>query len=892
MGGLAGSSVEAGHAVVPVPEAWTPFTRDWLETSIPARFAAMAGRHPTRIAIASPWGTLTYAELSAEVNRLAHAVDVVAHASSRTVVVLCEQRPSVVVAILGVLTAGRAYVPLDPAFPEQRLARSVDRSGADLIVADRSTIPLARRLAGPARQVIDVGDLPPADRSVPLPRPGPDDLAYLYFTSGSTGEPKGVFDNHRNVLHNVLRYTNSLGLHSGDRLTLLQRPAFSGAVSSLFGALLNGATSCLFDLNAEGPARLRHWLAEAEVSVYHSVPSIFRAIAPAGASYRAMRVVRLEGDRASRLDLELFARHFDERCVLVNGLGATECGLVRQFAFRRADPLPNTVPIGFPVADMTVRVADAQGLEVPVGQTGEIVVRSEYLALGYWDDPAATAVRFRPAGGALRDYRTGDRGRMRADGCLEHLGRVDLQPRIRGALVEVETLERALLAVAGVAQAAVAVRGAAGAERLVACVVPTPGTQLAPGALRAAAAAVVPPASVPDEVLVLDALPLGENGKVDLRRLSDAAPPAPPSRRARPRSALEILIAEVWADVLGCGPVACDDDFVALGGDSLAAADVLAELRSRLGLELPDALLADAPTVVALAAAIGRGEARATGPVVNWLHEDTDEAPLLLATGDILGTSGFAHRLARALARPRPLAAIAPFDPEREPTPATIEAMASVRLQQLAPSLPNRPCHVAGHCGAGGLLAYEIARQLELAGREVLSVVLIDTFPLLPPGSGEGAAAAGRRLADRALKLMPPLRRRVLRARRLPWVESHEVAQFSDSPRAAAFAAYFRARAVYEPGPLRAPLHLLWPVAERHHPPREAFVTGWRRVAPGIRLTDVPGDHASVVGVHLPALARAFDAVFGKAAPRAPAPSFPNHPVSACQSVRPRAARP
>lgn len=859
-----------GHSgvqgVVPLPAAFEAFPRDALAGSIPARFAEMVRRYSAHVAVRSAQGSLTYAELAAAADRVADAVHACARAPSRTVVVLCEQQPMLVVAILGVLSAARAYVPLDPTFPERRLARTIERSGADVIVADRATMALALRLAGPLRQVIDASDPPPASAASEMTCPGPGDLAYIYFTSGSTGEPKGVFDNHRNVLHNVMRYTNTLGLHAGDRMTLLQRPAFSGAVSSLFGALLNGGTSCLFDLNAEGPARLRGWLAEAGVTVYHSVPSIFRAIAAQAAEYRAMRVVRLEGDRVSRLDLELFARHFDERCVLVNGLGATECGLVRQFPFRRGDPVPDVVPIGYPVADMQVFVADEHGREVPAGTAGEIVVRSAYLALGYWDDPSTTATRFLPAPGPLCDHRTGDRGRLRADGCLEHLGRVDLHPRFRGAVVEVEAIERALLASVGVAQAAVAVQAPPGGpERLIACVVPVAGANASPGALRAAVAAEVPSASVPDEVIVLDALPIGENGKVDLRRLLEARESRPSDGWAEPRTPVEIEIAEIWAEVLGCAPVARDQDFRVLGGDSLAAAEVLAELRTRLGLDLPDSVLADAPTVAALAEAITRAAGHAVRPPVEWVQEGGTAPPLLFATGDILGTCRLAHRLARSLTGARRVVAISPFDPQREATPTTVEAMAALRLRQLWPSLPDRACHVAGYCSAGGLLAYEIARQIEALGRTVLAIVLIDTFPLLPPGTGAGPAAAARRFADRALRLIPPLRRQILRARRLPWVEANELVPFRTSPRSASYAAFFRARAVYEPGPVRAPVHVLWPVDERYHPPREAFVTGWRRVSPDVHVTPVPGDHATAVGMHMAALARALGAALDSA---------------------------
>lgn len=862
-----------GRNVVALPAGFEPFPRAALERSITERFASVVRRQPGRPAVLSPQGSLTFAGLAAAADRVSAAVHAHSRCAARTVVVLCEQRPTLVAAILGVLAAARCYVPLDPSFPERRLARTIERAEADLIVADAQTRPLALRLAGAGVQVIDADDLPPCGAPNGAP-PGPDDLAYIYFTSGSTGEPKGVYDSHRNVLHNVMRYTNSLGLHAGDRLTLLQRPAFSGAVSSLFGALLNGGASCLFDLDAEGPARLRDWLATAGVTVYHSVPSIFRVIAPAGPTLPALRVVRLEGDRATRLDLGLFTQYFGDGCVLVNGLGATECGLVRQFAFRRGDRLPAAgVPIGRTVPEMDITVVDGQGREVEAGASGEIVVTSRYLALGYWNDAANTAKRFGHEPDGRRSWRTGDRGRIDAQGCLEHLGRIELQPRFRGAAVEVEAIEQALLASGEAAQVAVAVASSGGGERLVAYVVAAPGMAPTPAGLRTTVAAAVPKASVPTDYLLLDALPLGENGKVDLRRLPPLASPAATAMPASSTQAdIERSLAAIWASVLRCDRVERDVDFRDLGGDSLAAADLLAEVRERFRVDLPDSALLDAPTLAALAAAIAAspaaGEATASRhPAgVEWVQRG-DGAALVFATGDMLGTGDAAQRLSRHLGPGVPLLAVAPFDPQREPTPQTLQAMAALRLQQLAPLLAARPCHLLGFCGAGGLLAYEMARQLEASGAAVRSVMLIDTFPILPPGYGPGFAAAARRAADRALRFWPALRGRILRARRLPWFEQREVERYRTSPRAAVYAAHYRARAVYEPEPLHAEVVLLWPEGEQHHPTREQFVEGWSAVASSLRLVVLPGDHHASIGHRLAELAVAIRQTMDATAP-------------------------
>ena len=335
--------------------------------------------------------------------------------------------PSAVAAILGVLKAGKFYVPLDPHFPEALLVHTLGWVGARVVATDSKGLAHARSVADVAENVVlvdrlrDRGD---DSRLAGLVSAG--DLAYVFFTSGSTGKPKGVFDSHRNVLHNVRRYTNALAISADDRLTLLQSCAFSGSVSSLFGALLNGATVFPFDFAGRGPVELRRLLQRERLTLYHSVPSIFRSFLTGTAHFPDMRVIRLEGDRASSLDADLYKRYFGPNCVLANGLGTTETGLCRQYLIDRSIDLADGIlPVGFPVEDMDVEIVDEQGLPVGVGEQGEIVVRSRHLALGYWRRTDLTNAAFRPEADGRRTYRTGDIGRIRLDGCLEYLARKD-----------------------------------------------------------------------------------------------------------------------------------------------------------------------------------------------------------------------------------------------------------------------------------------------------------------------------------------------------------------------------------------------------------------------------------------------------------------------------------
>ena len=412
------------------------FPRSAVEQSIPARFEEQVRRHPDRLAVKSGAAAWSYTELNARANRIAHAILEARSEPGETVALVLDQGVELVAAILGALKAGKIYVPLDPSLPAERLAELIADSRAPLVVTD------ARARPGTAAGRVLVATALAAGR--PSGDPGlsiaPSAGAYVYYTSGSTGRPKGVLDCHRNVLHNVMRYTNTLRITSDDRLTLLQGPAFSGAVSSLFAALLNGGASFPYDVPKDGVRGIAPWLRREAITIYHSVPVLFRQVVSGDGSFPDLRLIRLEGDRASPGDVEVFRRRCAPGALLVNGLGATECGLVRQYVVSAETPVPASVlPVGYAVEDMEIVLLDEAGQERAAGEVGEIAVRSRYLATGYWRRPDLTADAFAAAPGrdGVRVYRTRDLGRMAPDGCLEHLGRKDFQAKIRGQRVDV-----------------------------------------------------------------------------------------------------------------------------------------------------------------------------------------------------------------------------------------------------------------------------------------------------------------------------------------------------------------------------------------------------------------------------------------------------------------------
>ena len=552
-------------------------------------------------------------------------------------------------------------------------------------------------------------------------RASPEDVAYVFFTSGSTGRPKGVYDSHRNVLHNVLRYTNTLRISPADRLSLVQSPAFSGTVSTLFSALLNGASVFPFCLKERGIRALGRWLLDQHVTTYHSVPSIFRSLVDVEPGpYPDVRTIRLEGDRATWHDVSLSRRHFADECVLVNGLGLTEAGLVRQFFVDRDTTIEEGVlPVGYPVRDVDVTVLDDNGRAVARGRSGELAVSSRYLAVGYWSDPELTKSAFRIVDGH-RTYRTGDLGRMREDGCLEYLGRKDGQCKVLGNRVEPSEVEFELVRLPGVADAAVSTReGRRGEGQLIAYLTSDGSNVPTPETIREELARRLPPYMVPSIVEVVPELPLSASGKLDRRIVGEAGGS---HRGPTPKDGLERLVAQVWVDVLEIDSVSADANFFTLGGDSLAAAEILARIEHEVGAVLPMSALVSAPTVRLLAERL-RESATISSASPAVLRSDGSGPPLVLLHGNTGNVLHFSALVATAELG-RPIWALEHPEPIEQ-----IETIARRHIRALLEANPEGPHLLAGFC-FGAIVAHEMACQLAAGGHEVRFLGLLGITPV------------------------------------------------------------------------------------------------------------------------------------------------------------------
>jgi amino acid adenylation domain-containing protein len=589
-----------------------PFPDAAVERSIPERFEEQVLAHGNRLALEWPGGRHTYASLDAAATRLARTLCVRSRDATRPIALLFAHGGEALVAILAVLKAGRFYVVLDPAYPIDRLRYMLVDSGAAAIVCDATHHERARALCEGTIELIP--SAAPQEDGDPLAAatpPGPDSLAMILYTSGSTGTPKGVVHTHRSVLADARNITNGWRVTDRDRFLLYASLSFANSVRTIYGSLLNGAALYPFDVKERGFAELADWLIDNRITVLRGVPTFFRTFVTTLTGERtfpAVRILSLGGEPMLAKDLEYFNRYFSPHCVLSHAFGPTECLTVCwALVPHGAEVAEGKLPIGHCLPGKDVLLWDESRRDVAAGDIGEIAVRSRYLSLGYWRDAQRTRASFLPDpdGSDARVYLTGDLGMRTPDGVLVHVGRRDFQTKIRGFRVDVVEVENALRAIPGVREAVVVARELApGQPRLVAYYVASNGADIAIAALRGELERALPDYMIPSAFVALDAIPVTPNGKTDRLRLPP--PPTWDRREAdgdRPAagSQVEIVLATIWANILGVDEVGLDDDFFELGGDSLHAARIAARVTAEWKLPLSHATLLRAPTVAQMA---------------------------------------------------------------------------------------------------------------------------------------------------------------------------------------------------------------------------------------------------------------------------------------------------
>lgn len=856
--------------VVPCPDALRRSRREMREGggSIPAMFREVVSQCPDRTAVQTSDHHWTYAELDGISDKVAHAF-AGAGRTSQPVGILMDHGARPVAAILGALKAGRPYValnPYDPPARHQLIQRDVDSA---FIITDHAWRDHARAVGPPAEPLLfdEVAAGGATDASVWV---GEDEAAVITYTSGTTGAPKGVVQTHRNIINQVERYNEAAALEAADRFALVTPYSYAAALSPFFGALLTGGVLLPFDLKRHGIEALGRWLAETNVTIVQTVPTVFRALCRQGADgcvWPALRLVRLGGDAALASDLELFRQApFSDACRLMVGFSSTETGLVRYELYGRCSQVRERVlPVRQPVGDVAVHLVDERGESAPEGQCGRMIVSSAYFSPGYWERRDLTRQSFGEAHatGGIRTYDTGDLARRTSDGGLVHLGRADRRVKIGGQRIELDEVEAALLALPGVSEAAVELRHrrVAGSPRLIGCVVPAgPGDAMRhdwQNELRRH----LPDHMVPARIITLKQMPRLPNGKIDRHHLRTLANDrtADATGGRMPQAELDRKLVRAWERCLNVCPIGMDDDFFALGGDSIRAVSLSLEVEADFGCHLPPSALIEAPTVRQYADRLSREIFDSMRTPLVRVREGGNRRPLFLVhalDGGVFWSSALARHLPHdqsvyGLQSPALYGDLKPL--------RSIRRLASHYIEQILAVQPNGKCVVAGYC-MGGMIAMEIARQLTCRGMRPGPVLLIDT-PLVsePP---RWRARFTQRLESRRL--------------RLRWLGRRWRLHLEPSARR-------RERLLYTQAHRLLVQRLHHVLLRGHHPPgklenvvclkaeqtrqrdgvdaREQLV---RALKPRPELITVPGDHLSCIREpHLPRLAAVMQRVMG-----------------------------
>jgi amino acid adenylation domain-containing protein len=742
-----------------LPDPQQPLDAEW-EGPVWSRLEHHAHQQGEAIAMVSPGETWTYQELEFRSNQLAHCLLGQGIQAQEVVAIYAARSPELVLALLGILKAGAAFMILDPSYPSSRLLEMLQIARPcgfihlkdagplpDEVDAWSTRVPCRVRLPALAAAETDFEQLWGSTlKTAPKVQVQPDDVAYVTFTSGSTGTPKCLQGTHRPLSHFMRWYTQALQLTAADRVTMFSGLAHDPLLRDVFTPLWIGGTLCIPDQEALALGRVGDWMIEQKITLMHLTPPLVDVLTvgreKSQVSCTSLRYAVFGGEslRPAHLD---YIKQLAPQATCVNGYGATETPQIMcwyvvppEFPSNREQ-----VPIGQGIDGVQILVLNNAGQLSGVGELGEIYICTPYLTLGYVNDEALTSDRFlpnpfRPEAGD-RIYRTGDMGRLLPDGNIEFAGRKDFQVKIRGFRIEVGEIEVVLGQHPAVGEVVVVPGGESHGDRqLVAYLVisdpPPPSITEIRGFLQQK----LPEYMIPSAFVFLNALPRTPNGKVDHRAL-----PEPDLERSRletkaealeaPRDELELRLTKIWEKVLGVKNIGMKDNFFDLGGHSLLAVRLFARMRKTFGKDLPLVTLFQAPTVEQLA-----GILRQEGWSSPWsslvpIHHDGTKAPFFCVHG-CTGKVLFFYDLARLLGPDQPFYGLSALGLEKGQVPHTqIEDMAAHYIREIRSIQSNGPYFIGGS-GAGCTIVLEMAQQLKLQGQHVTLMVLMAPASLKP----------------------------------------------------------------------------------------------------------------------------------------------------------------
>ena len=853
------------------------------ERTLPELFKDQVRRAPDARAIVCGDETLSYAALSRAAADVAQALRHAGHAPAARVGIFLERSADLVVALLGVLESGSAYVPLDPAYPRERLATILEDASLAAVITHSN---LRSRLPAGDVPVVTIDALPAAaEPNVSETSPRPEDTAYVIYTSGSTGKPKGVAVPHRALVNFLYAMRELPGLEPSDTLVAVTTVSFDIAGLELYLPLIVGAKLVVAsEAEVVDGAALLDTLRRNRATVMQATPVSWQLLIEAGWQGDPALKMICGGEALPRRLADQLLQRGDQ---LWNMYGPTETTIWS--SVERVVAGLGPVELGPPIANTQFYVLDARGQLAVPGTPGELFIGGDGVALGYLGLPELTAERFvhdtfRNVPDA-RLYRTGDLVRTRANGRLEFLGRTDHQIKLRGFRIELGEIEAVLLRQPEVAEAVViAGEDVTGSPAILAYVVCRGGLLESKEAtndeLRRRLGLTLPSYMIPALVIALPVLPRTPNGKVDRRSLP--APERISSSSAGDSIVLtptEARLTELIGELLGRERLAPTDDIFALGFHSLLAVRLVARISERLGVAVPLRWLFSYPTVRGIAQQIdsmnpAKPVATAAEPVTSYNTEGT-LTPFIYLHSDLLAEGLYCRKIAASVGADRPFHAVAPHGSAALPQLPTIEAMANDYLPLIRSVQPHGPYRLGGFC-VSGLVAYELARLLRAFGETVEDVLLINASAL-PKRSVAPFDALVRRIGLDA-RLEPRLREKLIYniarlhgavasgpsatadflARRLhllggraggqrPFMRAAppEAYAFRGTPQTETHFAHIVAALTYHPHPYDGDITLIWSAEQLTTPVNPTL--GWSVSARNVRVVSMGGGHATVL---------------------------------------------
>lgn len=596
-----------------------------------AKFEEQTQKNPQKTVVITGSNTLTYEALNQYANRVAHAVLKIKPGSEKNQIagLLFEHSIQMIVGLIGTLKAGKIYLPLDITYPENRLVYMLEDSEASLIITNNNNLSLAKTLAEKVKHNITIIDVDAISHDRNLSRenvqqniPG-DKLAYILYTSGSTGRPKGVMQIHENVWYYIKNWTQRFSISPADRMTLFSAFSHDGAGQDIFGALLNGAILYPYNILTANVAQLSQWLIREKISIWHSVPTLFRYFVNTlidsdigKTGFPDLRFILLGGEQIRQHDIEMFKRFFPN-CLLANVYGQTESSVSSIWMIKPGDSIKKIL-IGDPLDNTKILIVDNSGVVVENMGTGEIIVACKHIAPGYWKDKENSEKKFLHHPDLGRLYRTGDLGHLMVDGSIEIMGRSDSQVKIRGHRVEIGEIETTLLNHKAIKELVVTAKEDASGDTCL-CAYYVADTLTSQGGnrmpltvtgLKDYLSGVLPGYMIPSYFIPLEKMPLTPNGKIDRMALAEVNVHelGRQDEYVKPGTDVEKQIASLWMEALKLDKVGIHDNFFDLGGHSLNMMLLNSKLIQEFNRDIPLVMMLRYPTIDSFVQYLEEGE--------------------------------------------------------------------------------------------------------------------------------------------------------------------------------------------------------------------------------------------------------------------------------------------